>query len=162
METTNYKKADVKIVDYTSDHKKRFIEINEAWITKDFVLEEIDKRELYNPEENILKGGGAILIALHKNEPIGTCALVNMGNGEYELIKMAVDEKARGLKIGKLLGLKALERAKFLGAKKVILHSNTKFSAIAIQLYIKLGFKEIPLIKSEFERANIKMEINFK
>src|SRR5688500_18861333 len=106
----------IKIVDYSPAHKKRFIEINEAWITKDYVLEELDKKELYNPEENILKGGGAILIALYDNEPIGTCALVNMGNNIYELIKMAVDEKARGLKIGRLLGEKTIEKAKELGA----------------------------------------------
>ena len=149
----------IEIVDYLPAHKKRFIEINEAWITKDYELEEIDKRELYNLEENILNGGGKILIALLNREPVGTVALVNMDNHVYELIKMAVDEKVRGLKIGKSLGSKIIEKAKSMGAKRIILHSNTKTSQVAILLYRKLGFKEIPLGNPEFQRADIKMEL---
>jgi GNAT superfamily N-acetyltransferase len=150
---------DIQIVDFKPEYKKAFIEINEAWISKDYVLEELDKKELYNPEENILKGGGAILIALYNNEPVGTCALVEMGDHTYELIKMAVAEKARGLKIGRLLGIKTIEKAKALGAKKIILYSNTKFSGVAVQLYYKLGFKKVPLGNTEWQRADIKMEL---
>ena len=152
----------IEIVDYRPEHKKRFVEINEAWITKSFFLEDIDREELHNLENSILKTGGAILIALVKGEVVGTCALMKVPaeNGNiFELIKMAVDEKARGHKIGKLLGIKILEKAKNLGAKKVFLHSNTKGSATAVKLYYELGFKEITLGKSEFQRADIKMEI---
>jgi len=149
----------IRIVDFKPQYKQAFIEINEAWISKDYVLEELDKKELYNPEENILRGGGAILIALHNNEPVGTCALVNTGNHTYELIKMAVAEKARGLKIGRLLGIETIAKAKSLGAKKIILYSNTKFSGIAVQLYYKLGFKKVPLGNTEWQRADIKMEL---
>jgi GNAT superfamily N-acetyltransferase len=148
----------IQIVDFLPEHKKRFIEINEAWITKDFVMEELDHQELYNPEENILKGGGVILIALLNGEPVGTCALVKMDNDSYEMIKMGVDEKARGLKIGKLLGEAILARAKKMGAKKIILHSNTKFSGVAVELYYKLGFKKVPLGETEWQRADIRME----
>ena len=150
---------DIRIEDFKPEYKKAFIEINEAWISKDYVLEELDKKELYDPEGNILKGGGAILIALYNGEPVGTCALVNMGNGTFELIKMAVAEKARGLKIGRLLGIKTIEKAKALGAKKIILYSNTKFSGIAVQLYYKLGFKKVALGDTEWQRADIKMEL---
>ena len=150
---------DIQIVDFRPEYKKAFIEINEAWISKDYVLEELDKKELYNPEENILKGGGAILIALNNDEPVGTCALVNMGDDTFELVKMAVTEKARGLKIGRLLGAKTIEKAKALGAKKIILYSNTKFSGVAVQLYYKLGFKKVPLGNTEWQRADIKMEL---
>jgi N-acetylglutamate synthase-like GNAT family acetyltransferase len=151
----------VKIVDYKTEHKKRFIEINEAWITKSFVMEEIDRQELHDLENSILKGGGAILIALWDTEVVGTCALVKTDPERFELIKMAVDEKVRGQRIGKLLGERTLEKAKELGARSVYLHSNTKGSATAIKLYYELGFKEIPLGKSDFQRADIKMEIEF-
>jgi N-acetylglutamate synthase-like GNAT family acetyltransferase len=151
----------IKIVDYQPEHKDRFVEINEAWITKSFVMEEIDRQELHDLENSILKGGGAILIALLRGEVVGTCALVKVNSERFELIKMAVDEKARGHKIGKLLGEKTLEKAKELGARSVYLHSNTKGSATAIKLYYELGFNEIPLGKSDFQRADIKMEIFF-
>jgi hypothetical protein len=41
----------------------------------------------------------------------------------------------------------------------VILHSNRKGSAAAINLYYKLGFNEIPLGNAPWARADIKMEI---
>ena len=65
----------VQIQDYLPEHKNRFIEINEAWITKGFVLEEIDREELYFPEKNILDTGGAILIATIDGLVVGTSAL---------------------------------------------------------------------------------------
>ncbi|MEO5643305.1 MAG: GNAT family N-acetyltransferase [Bacteroidia bacterium] len=150
---------DFSIVEFESLHADAFRELNTAWITQSFVMEESDTVVLNDPYEHILKNGGAILIAKYKNEFVGTCALIHEGQGEYELTKMAVDEKLRGLKIGYHLGIATLQKAKQLGAKKVLLHSNRKGSAAAIQLYRKLGFKEIPLGDAPWARADIKMEI---
>jgi len=152
----------VKIVDYSEIYKKAFAEINIAWITKDYELEEEDQQELFQPEKYILNDGGAILIAIYNNEPVGTCALINGGNGIFELVKMAVTEKARGLKIGRTLGEEAIKKAKELGCRKLILHSNTKTSSLAVALYRKLGFVEVPLGKSQWKRADIRMEIILK
>ena len=44
---------------------------------------------------------------------------------------------------------------------KIILFSNRGGSAKAIEMYYKMGFKEIPLGNSEFARADIKMELIF-
>lgn len=150
---------DLSIVEFEPLHADAFRELNTAWITQSFVMEESDKVVLNDPYEHILKNGGAILIAKYKNEFVGTCALINEGHGDYELTKMAVDQKLRGLKIGYHLGVATLEKAKQLGAKKVLLHSNRKGSAAAIELYRKLGFKEIPLGDAPWARADIKMEI---
>jgi GNAT superfamily N-acetyltransferase len=150
---------DLSIVEFEPLHSDAFRELNTAWITQSFVMEESDKVVLNDPYEHILKGGGVILIAVYKNEFAGTCALINEGNGEYELTKMAVDQKLRGLQIGYHLGVATLEKAKLLGAKKVLLHSNKKGSAAAINLYRKLGFKEIQLGNAPWARADIKMEI---
>jgi len=148
----------IEIVTYKREHHDRFREINEEWIKKKFILEEEDIKTLDDPEKYILKEGGKIFIALYNNIPVGTCAYLNFKNNVYEMIKMAVDEKFRGLKIGFKIGEWSLEEMKKLGAKTIFLYSNTDGSAEAIQLYRKLGFKEIPLGNSEFQRANIKME----
>jgi GNAT superfamily N-acetyltransferase len=158
---TNTDKDEVQIVEYLPEHRTRFREINEQWITRAYVMEEEDKKTVDDPEGYILKGGGKIFIALYKGYPVGTCAYLNMGDGVYEMIKMAVDEEYRGLKIGKKIGEVSVQKIKELGAHSIILFSNTKGSAAAIQLYRKLGFKEIPLGTSEFIRADIKMELNF-
>jgi ribosomal protein S18 acetylase RimI-like enzyme len=88
---------------------------------------------------------------------VGTVALKFVEPGVYEFTKMAVDEKYRGLKIGKALALAAIEKGKALGAHKIILYSNT-ILANAIALYRKLGFQEVP-VDSVYERSDIKMEL---
>jgi len=95
-------------------------------------------------------------MATYNGMVAGTCSLKNKGNGIYELTKMTVDENMRGLKIGQLLGEAIIERARKLSAEKVELYSNREGSAAAIQLYYKLGFREIPLDTQEYKRANIK------
>jgi len=151
----------IKIVEFLPEHRSRFKEINVQWITKSFVMEEEDVKTIDDPEGYILKDGGKIFIALYNGEVVGTCAYLNFGNNEFEMIKMAVDEKFRGLKIGKIIGEISLQKMKEYGAKRIFLFSNTKGSATAVQLYHKLGFKEIPLGNSEFQRADIKMELIF-
>ena len=151
----------VEIVEYRPEHRQRFKEINVQWITRRYVMEEEDIKTVDDPEGYVLKVGGKIYIALYKGYPVGTCAYLNLGNNEYEMIKMAVDEDYRGLKIGKRIGAESVERIRELGAGKIILFSNRKGSATAIELYHKLGFTEVPLGISEFTRADIRMEIIF-
>lgn len=157
MKTQN----DISIVDYLPEHHLRFKEINEQWITRLYVMEEEDIKTVEDPETYILKDGGRIYIALYKGHPVGTCAYLNMGDKVYEMIKFAVDEDYRGLKIGKVLVEESVESIKQLGADKIILFSNKGGSAKAIEMYYKMGFKEIPLGNSEFARADIKMELIF-
>jgi ribosomal protein S18 acetylase RimI-like enzyme len=152
---------DLSIIDFAPEHGPAFKALNVAWITRDFVMEESDEAVLSDPKKYILDSGGMILLAKYKGGIAGTCGLACEGHDIYELTKMAVDEKLRGLKIGWHLGVAALEKAKQLGAKKVVLHSNRKGSAAAISLYRKLGFVEIPLGNAPWARADIKMEIVF-
>lgn len=150
--------AAVTILDFEPQYADKFRELNEEWITRYFVMEEADHRSLGDPQGYILDKGGYILMAKYNNEIVGTCALINDGNGIYELAKMAVTPKAQGLKIGKLLGEAAIQKAREAGALKVYLVSNRKLET-ALNLYKRLGFAEVPMPPSIYERANIKMEI---
>ena len=151
---------EVAIVDYNPSFHKQFKDLNVAWIEKKFVVEDVDIEVLDDPEKFILSKGGCILMALYKGEVAGTCSLKNKDDGLYELTKMTVDERMRGLKIGYLLGVATIERARSLGARQVELYSNRAGSGPAIQLYYKLGFKEIPLDTQAYARADIKMIID--
>lgn len=63
-----------------------------------FKLEATDRGVLDNAEELIIKRGGRIFFASHAAHGIvGTCALLRKGENEFELTKMGVLEKARGL-----------------------------------------------------------------
>ncbi|MFQ5447961.1 MAG: GNAT family N-acetyltransferase [Saprospiraceae bacterium] len=149
------------IVDYKQAYKQRWKEINEAWVKAGFEMEEIDHQHCSHPEKSILAGGGHILIALAGGEVVGTAALVKDDDETFELIKMAVDERFRGRGIGRALCVAAIERAQILGARLLYLYSNTK-AAAAIQLYRKLGFKDVPLDKQDWVRANVRMNMRFK
>lgn len=151
-------KTTVEIIGYQPEYAKYFEQYNREWIEENYVLEELDIYLLKHPEESILKDGGEIFFARHKGEIIGAVAMKKKNDEAYELSKMAVSSKARGLGAGRLLCETVIDRAKALGAKKVFLYSNT-IQSIAIKLYRKLGFIEIPVEAGVYERANIKMEL---
>ena len=150
--------ADIRIVDYSPRYAQAFKALNEQWIKTYFELEDADRRSLNNPQQSILKSGGHILIALLKDTPIGTCALIEHGSDCLELAKMAVAPQARGKGIGWLIGQAAVQRARDAGAKRIYLESNTVLKP-AIRLYYKLGFQKIKGEPSPYKRCNIQMEM---
>lgn len=151
----------VQILDFEPQHAYMFRALNEEWITRYFVMEEADHKSLGNPQGYIIDKGGYILMASYQGEIVGTCALVNDGDGVYELAKMAVTPKAQGLQIGKQLGEAAIQKARSVGARMVYLVSNRRLET-ALNLYRRLGFVEVPMPPSIYERADIKMELPLK
>jgi GNAT superfamily N-acetyltransferase len=91
----------------------------------------------------------------------GVCALIKTADNEFELAKMAVSPNFQGKQIGYKLGLYTIEMAKSFGAKRIWLESNRRLTP-ALNLYRKLGFKEIPLTFTPYERADIRMELVFE
>ena len=153
--------SSIQIVDYNPFYAKAFYDLNHEWISKYFVMEEADEASLSDPQNYILNKGGHILIALFHGEAVGACALLNEGNGIYEIAKMAVTPRAQGLRIGRLLGERIIERAKKAGARQVYLVSNRRLTT-ALSLYTRLGFVEVPMPPSSYQRADIKMELDLE
>lgn len=149
---------EICIDEYKEEYRTHFRDLNTAWLEKYFYIEPIDEYVLENPEAAILDDGGKILFARYGTQVIGTVALKKMDDGCYELTKMAVDERMQGAGAGKLLCLAAIEKARSLGAEKVMLYSQTKLKA-ALAIYRKMGFKEIALDGEKYKRADVKMEL---
>jgi ribosomal protein S18 acetylase RimI-like enzyme len=148
----------ISIVSYQPGHQTYFERFNKAWIEKHFWLEDIDRYVLENPSESIISTGGTILIAEYDGVVAGTVALKKVDNDTYEFTKMAVDESFRRKGIARALSHAAFEKARQLGAGRVILYSNTTLDG-AIIMYRKLGFKEVPIEQGVYQRSDIKMEI---
>jgi GNAT superfamily N-acetyltransferase len=146
-----------EIVEYRNEHQPWFEKFNRDWIEKYFWMEPLDFEVLQHPDDHIIKKGGTILMALLEKQIAGTVALKFVEPGVYEFTKMAVDEKFRGKKLGQALADAAIAKAKKLGAKRIILYSNTVLEP-AIELYRKLGFKET-VLDGPYKRSNIKMEL---
>ena len=150
--------AKVEVINYLPAHKAEFRALNHEWITKYFELEELDHQILNHPESYILDSGGYIFMARYQGEIVGTCALIKVTDTEFELGKMAVTEKAQGLKIGQQLGQAAINKAREAGAKQLVLYSHRSLIP-ALHVYRKLGFKEVPCPPNGYKRADIKMEL---
>jgi len=151
---------DVKVVAYEPKYRKAFKELNEEWISTWFEMEDEDRKVLNDPENQIIKKGGHIVVAIYNNEPVGVCALLKMNDPmyEYEMVKMAVRPDMKGKNIGWMLGNAIVEKARSLGAKYLYLESNTVLKP-AISLYQKLGFKKVFGRATPYKRCNIQMEL---
>src|SRR5580698_5006898 len=101
-----------------------FRTLNEEWISRYFVLEKKDRETLCDPENTILRKGGQVYQVWADDKVVGCVALIPMGDGVYELSKMAVSPQLHGQGIGRKLLKHAIAEAKTLGAKSLFLGSN--------------------------------------
>lgn len=131
---------EIRIRTYEPRDKEAFRTLNEEWIIKHFSLEEPDRQVLDDPEGHILSPGGQIIIAEAAGEPVGCCALIPTGPGEYELAKMAVTSRLQGAGIGRRILDYTIREARAMGARSLHLGSNHVL-ANAIHLYESLGFR---------------------
>jgi putative acetyltransferase len=138
-----------------------FRTLNEEWITRHFVLEPKDKETLGDPEATILNKGGHIYMVYADGEAVGCVALIPMTGGVYELSKMAVSPRLRGLGIGRRLIEHALAEARRLGARSLFLGSSKKLEN-AVHLYESVGFRHVAaesLPDMHYSRADVFMDL---
>ena len=147
----------IAIVEYKSEHQPYFEKFNRAWIEEMFEMEPLDEWVVSHPDEAIIAPGGAILMAEYDGVPAGTVGLRKLDDETYEFTKMAVDQNYRRLGIAEALSYASFEKARELGAARIILYSNKK-NAGAVKLYEKIGFTHLPVENDVYKRANVKME----
>lgn len=148
----------VEIALFEPRWREDFRRLNIDWLQRFFHVEEVDQRVLSNPEGEILATGGKILFARSGDSIVGTCALIQVEPGVFELTKMAVDPAAQGLGIGRKLIERAIAEYRALGGRELFLETNTKL-APAIRLYESVGFEHQPSVKpgTHYSRANVYM-----
>lgn len=135
--------------------------LNEEWISRYFVLEAKDRETLGDPEGTILRKGGRVYQAWAGDEVVGCVALIPMGDGVYELSKMAVSLAVRGRGIGRKLLEYAIAQARALGAASLFLGSNSILKN-AVHLYEAVGFEHVPpesLPDMHYARADVFMRM---
>jgi len=152
-------KPQVRIIDYQAQHRAVFRDLNLAWIERYFEIEAMDRISLGDPDQTIIRPGGAILMAEYDGQIVGVCALIRINEQCLELAKMAVSPTVQGLGIGWQLGQAVLERAGTMGATRVFLETNSVLKP-AIALYEKLGFHRVTGRPSHYCRVDIQMEID--
>ncbi len=151
-------KDQVEIIEYQEEYHSDFRELNLEWLDKYNLTESHDLLVLDDPKGTILDSGGFIWLAKAGDEIIGSAAIINEGHGIFELAKMSVTEPWRGRGISKLLIETCLQKAKEIGAKKLLLFSNSQLQT-ALKLYEKYGFKHVEVKDAPFLTADVKMEL---
>ena len=107
------------IISFETKYAADFIRINLEWLDKYELTEPADIFMLQNYQSEILDTGGAIFLVKAGDAIVGSAALINEGNGLFELAKMAVTVQFQGRGISKLLMENCLKKAVELGATKV-------------------------------------------
>lgn len=149
----------MKVIPYDPKYKEDFIEMNRAWISEMFVIEEEDIRELENIEPYI-DNGGQIFFALDENDAVMACCMIApREDGDWEIMKFAAKGMYTGTGAGSACLKACIDYARERQIPKIIIVSNRK-CVQAVHLYRKFGFTEIPVDKEKFpfERADIAFE----
>ena len=150
----------IEIIEYEEMYKEDFRSLNLEWLDKYNLTESHDLMVLDDPKGTIIDRGGFIWLAKAGDEIIGSAALMNEGDGIFELAKMSVTKNWQGKGISKMLIETCLKKAKETGARKLSLFSNHQLQT-ALKLYEKYGFKNVEVSDSPFETADVKMELEF-
>jgi GNAT superfamily N-acetyltransferase len=156
--TQRAKTSKIEIVPFKPEWREYFYTLNASWLRKDFIIEPIDEQVLRQPEEFVLKPGGAIFFAVLGDAVIGTCALLHEAEGVYELSKMGVDESFRGLGAGRQLLDAAIDEFHRRDGNMLFLESSRKLKP-ALTMYERAGFVLQPANRpgSHYARADVYM-----
>jgi ribosomal protein S18 acetylase RimI-like enzyme len=174
--------ATVSIREYEAADQPFFEQLYRSWFTTHFRMapEPVDEYVLTQPEKAVLGHGGILLIAWTggdeapgegdgasgersgsgRGERAGCVALKRADGDTYELTKMAVREDLRGQGIGKALCQAAIDKARSMGLKRIVLYTHSSLQP-AILLYTSLRFKEVTLEPGTYShlRCDTKMEL---
>ena len=147
----------MEIVEFEPRHAQAFQALNEAWISKYFVIEPKDREVLGDPQGKIIDKGGRVFMALKEGEPVGCAALLKMDDGGYEVAKMTVSEDLRGSGLGRLLMQRCIDAGAEMGATRLYLETNSSL-APALGLYRAMGFRDLAPAETPYVRADVFME----
>jgi GNAT superfamily N-acetyltransferase len=148
----------MRIIPFELRHADAWRDLNTAWISKAFKLEDKDIEVLNDPVGKILDKGGHILVAeTDDGEAIGCVGLLALSDGGFEVAKMTVSEAARGTGLGRLLMQACIDKATALGAPRLYLETNSGL-APALALYRAMGFIDLPAGDTPYARCDVWME----
>lgn len=153
----------MRIVPYSPQYRKDFVEMNTAWITDMFSVEPGDLEE-FSGIESSLASDGQIFFALSDDGTAMACCMIAPRNdGDWEIMKFAARDEYAGQGAGSACLQACLDYARGKSVRRIVIVSNRRCTH-AVHLYRKLGFREIPVDKERFpfERADIAFEMDLR
>jgi putative acetyltransferase len=131
----------LEIVVCTPELRGKFAEIWVPWL-RSMTGREPEPEDLVavgDPDSFYVKGGGAVLFALRDDEPMGVVAVKKLGGDAYEFCKLVVQERARGLGVGRALVEACISFVRNAGGQLLMLQSFRRLE-VALGMYERMGF----------------------
>src|SRR4029077_12025822 len=153
--------AEIRIRQFQPGDAAAFRRLNEEWITRFFRIEPKEELILADPQGTILDMAGRIFFATAGERCVGCCALIRLGDKEFEVAKTAVEPSYQGAGIGRRLLHAGIDEGRNAGAQRLYLETN-HMRTPAILPYESVGFKPIEanhISPSPYERADVYMEL---
>lgn len=150
---------DYHIEDLTPATHERMKEISYHWLRKYDVLDEEDIPVLEDPFNEVIGQGGYFFVGMTGGETVSCVALEKTPEGDFEIAKLAVDEKYSGRGYAMKIMEHAIRKAKEAGANRVILYTNSRL-APALGLYKKLGFRQVHEEGCKYPSADMEFELD--
>jgi len=113
-----------------------------AWLEEDLCFQGFEE-ELATLPGKYAPPDGRLFLACCDGMPIGCIALRRFDAGSGELKRLYVQPDHRGHGVASALGATAIEAARAIGYRRVVLDTLDRMSA-ARKLYAAAGFREIP------------------
>ena len=149
---------DYHIEDLTPETHERMKEISYHWLKKYDVLDEEDIPVLEDPFGEVIDKGGYFFVGIADGEVVSCAALEKTEDGDFEIAKLAVDERYFRRGYGLKMTEYVIKKAKEAGARRVFLYTNSKLAS-ALSLYKRLGFVQIDRGESKYPSADMEFEL---
>jgi putative acetyltransferase len=130
----------MKIEVFRPEHAAAYEALNRSWLVGHGLIEEADEPQLIDPQCTIIETGGQLFVAVEDGVVIGTCGVAPHGEGEFEVVKLAVATSAQGRGIGRQLVDACVTFARQHGARRITLLSSSLLGP-ALRLYERAGFR---------------------
>lgn len=152
----------MKIIKYEPKYRKDFIDLNTAWLNRFYTVEPFDQ-DMMDRVDELIANGGMVYFALENGKVLATCMTIPLNGGTWEMCKLAAAGQYTGTGAGSAVFKACMDYAIDHGAEKLVLIS-CRALEVAIHIYKKFGFKEIPYNKDFWgaEKADIEMEYIIK
>lgn len=152
----------MKIEVFRPEHATAYEALNRAWLFGNGLIEQADEPHLVDPQGTIIEAGGQIYVAVEDGVVIGTCGNAPHGDGEFEVVKLAVAPSAQRRGIGRQLVDACIAFARQHGARQVTLLSSSLLGP-ALRLYERAGFRrETPPATNPYATADVYMVLDVK
>ena len=150
----------IVVVTFDERYAADFAQLSREWLESYFPLDDVDWAIWDRFPEAIMAGGGEIFFALLESEVIGTCAVMRMGRGSFELGGLTVTEHMQGRGIRRRLLRAGIVWAHTEVAQTIGVVVKAAEVNVAVGLYEQFGFVRRPSEgKPWFTEGDVNMEL---